>query len=254
MTISFEAAAEEFHLHYFDWCIQQAHAAATENFERVKAIHGYYAGVFQEFIEECGTGEGLKLCLALLKKVHLGVLQKRGESLSQSEKFIIDKFKQFARSGGSVMRIPKVIRGRWPKEPEIQQQDRLTINDIRIALSSCVSRYLGQPVIQHARGLLEFRHDINGWVIFTNITAEEDNEYWSIRYSQTISSRPDLDAEVIGTSISYLAWLGLPTTQWDSVVRGDLAPIASMIAELAQLFLSAAPRLLAEITNPTKIC
>lgn len=252
MTTSVEAAEKEFHLRYFDWCIEQVHIAADEHFQHVKAIQGYYAGVLQEFLEEFGEDEGLDLCLALLKKAHPGVLQIRAESLRKSEILLVDKFKAFARSGGSVMRIPKKIRNCWPIDTE--QQDTLIVDDIRTALGCHLSPHLGQPFRGEARGLLEFRHNVNDWIVFTNITAEEDDAYWSIRYTHTISARSDLDAELIGSSISYLGWLGLPTTQWDNVLRQDLNSIASMLLQFTQIFLSAAPRLLADIINPMKVC
>jgi hypothetical protein len=254
LTNSFEAAESEFHWRYFDWCIKQIHLAAEDDFRRVKGICGHYAGIFRDFLEEFGPAEGLNVCVARLKKAHPGVLQTRGESLSPSEDMSISRFNDFTRVGGAVMRIPRVIRERWPGKAESHPQDKLDGDEIRSVLGPHLSKQFGQPVKRGAREFLEFRHSIHDWVVFTNVTAEEDIVKWSIRYSHTVAARSDLDGRLIGASISYLAWLGFPTTQWDYVSREDLNPIASMLSEFIDMFLSATPALLTDLRNPLKIC
>lgn len=254
MTNWVESATNEFYLRYFDWCVQQIHLAAREGFRRVKQIRGHYSGLFKDFLDEFGEIAGLELCLARLKRSHPRVLRLRGESLSSVDRSSLAKFDEFTRVGGIMMRIPKTIQERWPNNVEIDLQHKPTANEIRDVLITYLSKGLGQPVRHEGREFLEFRQSISNWIIFTNITVEEDTSKWIVRYSHTISARPDLNAELIGASISYLAWLGLPTTQWDYVLRDDLEPIAVSLLDFSTIFLSAAPRLLAGITNAVKVC
>ena len=253
MTNTFDAAANEFHLRYFDWCINQIRLAAREDFRHVKGIRGHYAGIFQDFLERFGPCEGSNVCLARLRKAHPGVLRMKGESLSPSDDLSIKKFSEFTRIGGTVMRIPEIIRARWPNGNEPGLEDNLDEDEIRTILNANLSKHFGPPVKRGARGLIEFRHRIHDWMVFTNIAAEEDSGKWSIRYAHTISVFSDLDAQLIGSSISYLAWLGFPTTQWDYVLREDLNLIASMLSEFIEMFLSSAPALLNGIRNPRRL-
>lgn len=245
-------ARDKFAFHYFDWCVGQIHLAANDNFQTVRRIQGYYSGIFADFVDAYGASEGASLCLARLKKFNPRVLELRGETVSTSDLASIARFTEFTRIGGTVMRMPKSGR-KLLLGMDVTSMEKLGITELRRVLAENLSTPLGAPISRGAREFLEFRTSVRDWIVFTNITAEEDNTGWALRYSHTISARSNLDAELIGASISYLAWLGLPTTEWNSVSKEDLYPIASSLRSFIDIFMCAAPALLKGIENPLKI-
>jgi len=245
-------ARDVFALHYFDWCVSQIHFAANDNFRMLKQIEGYYSGILSDFVDAFGASEGARLCLAHLKKSSSRVLELRGEAMTTSDQESLARFADFSRVGGVIMRVPSA-RHKLLLDTGTDSTDTVETTALRRFLVEYLSVVLGAPIRRGAREFLEFRTNISDWVIFTNISAEEGSRRCTLRYSHTISARSSLDAEVIGASISYLAWLGLPATEWDVLASHDLRQIASSLRDFVDVFLRAAPTLLKGIENPLKI-
>lgn len=254
MSTLLQAAREEYSLRYFDWCLQQIRVAADNNFREVRAISGSQAALLTDFIEEFGRDEAEKVCVARLKKINQRVLELRGQQMRPDDIATAQRltvFNRISESGLSVARIPKSIRARWDEICVQRPEPPPDIAEIRTVLENKLAKKLGTPSKSSGRGLLEFQHKIKEWIIFTTVESRED----TIRYTHIVCGLPDIgpNTGIIETSISYLAWLGLPGTEWNYVMRSDLEPIGSQILRFTEIFLSAAPKLLSGISNPMRV-
>jgi len=252
MITTFEAARDEFALRYFDWCMNQTQRAGTESFARARCISGFNGALFQDFLDEFGSTEALKCCTACLKKNNRRVLAMRGEQLTLEEIANSKRFANFSRvltGGVEIARVPTRIQAR---RQQIMTGDCRLASDaeIRKTFSQLLVKRFG-PLSVSRSGLLQFRREVNTWSVSTNIEFRDDN----IRYSHIISGMSELGphAGIIETSISYLAWLGLPGTEWEYATVSELPSIASLLIEFIELFLEALPDLLKGIQNPLKI-
>lgn len=169
--------------------------------------------------------------------------------VSTAERFI--EFSRIEHHGISIARIPSAIQERRNQAAKDILYSVLSNQEIRNFLRPLLSKQLGEPFRPSTRGLLEFRREIHQWAVSTHIEVRGD----AIRYTHIISGLADLgpNAGIIETSISYLGWLGLPGTEWDDVSKTDLPSIGTLLPEFIEIFLRAAPDLLAGIQNPIKI-
>lgn len=245
-----EGARDQFSVRYYDWCVSQANAAAQEGFRRVRAIRGYYAMIFSDYVDEFGVDESLRLCHAQIKKTNRRALELRGEVLSPSEIATIKRYHEFRVPnvrGLTIMRPPKGERNKQTiADGESAVLPDLDLADVENAFLR-LGQHAGEKLKRWERGWVGFRQDIEGWIVLTAVEIRHGN----LRYTHDIvgSAKSAPNDGFIG-SASYLVWLGLGDTKWEKVTREDLAPIAASMCDFAEIFFSAAPHLLKGIPNP----
>lgn len=232
-------------IRFYRWAADDTLAQFRAGFPRLQGLKSGPALKYLEFIGTLPRADQKTFLLARLKQAHAEAISLIGESISESEKVLLDVFYR-----GHEVQIPHT-----PLKAYYSSSAEMLLNDMRLVspaafrinkplllsrIKAKLTPFLGEA--ERSKGLpqgLAFQTEIGGGLLSTVV---ETPRFFQLRYSQGVSlnRRP-----VVIERTSAFRWMGVHVeTSWNYLTESDMDPTAGAVESMCKTLFGAIPSLL----------
>lgn len=242
-----------FSLAFYRWAKSDASRELAKGFPFLRRIQCAAITDYMEFTTKLTRVEMKSFVVARVKSALLEGCFLAGESISQREKSLLDRYRERNVVEDSVLgRVSVTTRARLKlrNKPESRKGEHAIRNRLRSALKKELSSIF--DVREESFGsAAEWRYSVavGRWNVATWI--DTGKRFSPLSYSHTVTASHGIR---LAEHASIFAWLGIPTRGWDVVTEADIQPTAELVRELICHFTNAIRELESQVLARSDLC
>lgn len=252
--MTFEKAKKEFEIRYYYWATSQFEKEIAESFPTLRTFKIGRMWEAYQFMQQITKDEQFTLAKSQLRKVYSDTAKILGESISDEENLLLNKFDKFC---SQLFRSQLTTRGQMRSDLAGQKVKFVSKGKLRKAMEIAFTKAYGSQCVK----ILTTKEGWNPWFEmkfagWTVITSFSFGRNQSIGYDHIIQSEakvpnPEVPPEWwmpamrLGDSLSFGSWLGLSThTEWASLLEGEVNQACDAAIKCCGRFFEITPKLL----------
>lgn len=242
-----------FSLAFYRWAIHDASRELGEGFPLLRRIQCAAVTDYMEFTTKLTRAQMKSFVIARVKSALLEGCFLAGESISQSEKSLLERYGQRNIIEDSVLgRVSVTSRARLKLRngPESRKVGHAIRTRLRSALKEELSSIFDVRE-ENFGSAAEWRYTVavGRWNVATWI--DTGKRFSPLSYSHTVTSGHGIR---LAEHLSIFTWLGIPARGWDVLMEADIQPTAQLVRELICHFTNAIRELESQVLARTNSC